>query len=183
MRDVQKDILNFWFVETQPQQWFQKNPDFDAQIKGRFAADFDLAMEGVYDRWYGTPDGALALIILLDQFPRNMFRDDARAYSGDEKALTIARHGVAKQLDQIVEPVKRRFFYLPFEHSENLADQEKSVSLFEAMKEEDPLGYDYAVKHLEVIQRFGRFPHRNAVLGRDNTADEEAYLADPNAGF
>lgn len=183
MRDTQKDILHFWFEETTPEQWFQKNTDFDREITARFASDFAMALQGVYDRMMGNAEGALALIILLDQFPRNMFRDDAKAFSGDAKALEIARHALSQGYDQAVEPVRRRFLYLPFEHSEVLQDQNKSVALFQSMRGDDLLGYEYAVKHREIIEQFGRFPHRNAALGRVNTPEEEAYLSQPGAGF
>ena len=183
MRDVQADILQFWFEEARPEEWFQKNDAFDQKIISRFSADFDKAMLGEYDAWVDTAHGALALIILLDQFSRNMFRSTAKAFSGDSKALEIAIHAVGAGLDQEIDPVQRRFMYLPFEHSEEMADQRRSVALFETLKDNDPIGYEYAVKHLGVIERFGRFPHRNKALGRENTAAETEYLLQPGAGF
>lgn len=183
MKDTKADILRFWFEESSPAQWFQKNPDFDAQIHDRFAGDYDLAAAGIFDGWQDTPEGCLALCILLDQFPRNLFRDSPRAFATDFKALGIAKFALEKRFDKLVPPVRRRFLYLPFEHAEDLSEQEKSVALFATMKKDDPLGYDYAVRHRDVIKTYRRFPHRNAVLGRVSTPEEEAYLAASGAGF
>lgn len=183
MKDSQEDILAFWFEDTAPQQWFLVNPDFDAEIRARFADKYDKAKLGILDDWRRDADGCLALCLLLDQFPRNMFRGTPEAFATDAKALVVAKYALSKGFDQVLSPVKRRFIYLPFEHSENLQDQRKSVELFEKMKKDDPLGYDYALKHLKVIEQYGRFPHRNKVLGRENTPDEEQYLAQPGAGF
>ncbi len=183
MRDSQTDILSFWFEETQPQQWFQVNPDFDALIRARFSDACDKAKAGILDDWRRDADGCLALCLLLDQFPRNMFRGTPAAFATDGKALVVAKYAVAKGFDQVLPPVKRRFIYLPYEHSENLGDQRKCVELFEKMTRDDPLGYDYALKHLKVIEAYGRFPHRNKILGRMSTPEEEEYLARPGAGF
>jgi uncharacterized protein (DUF924 family) len=183
MRDTKEEILSFWFEETRPSQWFQKNEEFDGQIRDRFHVSYKMARDGLCDSWNIDAQGCLALCILLDQFPRNMFRDSKQAFETDGKALLVAKHAIAKGYDQLLPPVKRRFIYLPFEHSESLNDQKRCVELFESIKDEDPLGYDYAVKHLEVIERFGRFPHRNKVLGRKNTPEEQEYLASPDAGF
>lgn len=183
MKDTKNDILDFWFVQTKPAQWFQKNPDFDALIRDRFGADYDLGAAGIYDAWMDSAEGCLALIILLDQFPRNMFRDSARSFSTDEKALFVARHAVQKHFDKTVPADRRRFVYLPFEHSENAADQDQSVTLFSTLKKADPMGYDYAVRHRDIIVRFGRFPHRNAILNRPSTPAEKTYLAEPGSGF
>lgn len=183
MIDSQKQILDFMFVETRPEQWFQKNADFDVLIKDKFAEVYKRAMVGEFDAWADTADGALALIILFDQMPRNMFRYTPKAFASDYKALNIAKAAVLKGFDQEVPVFKRRFFYLPYEHSENLSDQRLSVELFEAIKGDDELGYDYALRHLDVIEKYGRFPHRNKILGRDNTPKEQEYLAQPGAGF
>lgn len=183
MRDTKEEILHFWFEETSPAQWFQKNDIFDGQITDRFLVTYEMAANGLCDGWSVDPDGCLALCILLDQFPRNMFRNSGRAFATDNKALLIAKHTVSKGFDQILPPIQRRFIYLPYEHSEKLADQKKSVTFFEGMKEEDPVGYDYALRHYDVIERFGRFPHRNKILGRENTQEEEEYLAQPGTGF
>lgn len=183
MRDTKAEVLHFWFTETQPQQWFQKNDDFDRAIRERFMVTYDMARDGLCDAWRDDAPGCVALCVVLDQFPRNMFRNDPRAFATDEAALLVAKFAVARGFDKLVTPEKRRFLYLPYEHSESLSDQKKSVDLFAAMKKDDPLGYDYALRHLEVIEKFGRFPHRNAVLGRANTPEEEEYLAQPGAGF
>lgn len=183
MKDLQKDVLAFWFEETQPAQWFQVNPDFDADIARRYADAYDKAARGILDDWKTDSDGCLALCILLDQFPRNMFRGAAKAFATDGKALVIAKFALSKGFDQVLSPIKRRFLYLPFEHSENLNDQRKCVELFDKMKKDDPLGYDYALRHLKIIERFGRFPHRNAVLSRMSTPDEEEFLAKGGPGF
>ena len=183
MKDLQKDILNFWFEETQPQQWLQINEEFDQIVKDRFEEAYEVAAGAGYDDWQNNADGALALCILLDQMPRNMFRGTSKAFATDKKALIVSKYAISKGLDQ-VHPVQRRhFLYLPFEHSENLNDQRRSVELFEKIKEENPLGYDYAVRYLKVIEEYGRFPHRNKILNRDNTPEEEEYLAQPGAGF
>ncbi len=176
MKDTKADILSFWFEEAKPQQWFQVNPDFDALVRERFARDFELGRGGIFDGWQDTPDGSLALCVLLDQFPRNLFRGAHEAFSTDAKALGVAMHAVDKHFDALMPPLRRRFLYLPFEHAEDMAMQDRSVVLFETMKGDDPLGYDYAVKHRDVIAKFGRFPHRNEALGRVSTPDELAYL-------
>jgi uncharacterized protein (DUF924 family) len=177
MRDVKTDILTFWFEETKPAQWFQKNPEFDAEIRARFDGDYTLAMQGIYDGWKSDPKSCLAYIILLDQFPRNMFRDSPQMFSGDAKALDAARAAVAKQYDITLSIDEKAFLYLPFEHSENLDDQEISLKLFKPLEKQNPVYYSYAKKHYDVIKKFGRFPHRNEILERQSTKLEEEYLA------
>lgn len=183
MRDIKQEILHFWFEETPPALWFQKNGAFDDQIRERFLPAYKLAADGLCDGWRADAEGALALCIVLDQFPRNMFRGQPEAFATDAKALGVAKFAVARGFDQTLSVARRRFLYLPFEHSEDLADQNRAVSLFKSTQGEDPLGYDYAVRHHEVIRRYGRFPHRNAILGRKNTPEEDEYLAQPGAGF
>jgi len=183
MRDSRQEILHFWFTETQPAQWFQKNPEFDAIIRDRFGSIVSMARDGLCDGWAEDALGALALCIVLDQFPRNIYRDSGAAFTSDEKALGIAVQAIAKGYDQVLPVMKRRFLYLPFEHSEHMADQERAVALFASIRDEDPMGYEYALRHRDVIQRFGRFPHRNAVLRRENTVEEEKYLSQPDSGF
>lgn len=183
MRDIKQEILHFWFEETPPALWFQKNEDFDSRIRKRFMPVYRLAAEGVCDAWRDDAHGCLALCIVLDQFPRNMFRGKPDAFATDAKALGIARFAVGRGFDQTLSATHRRFLYLPFEHSEDMADQERSVALFKSMRTEDPLAYDYALRHYDVIARYGRFPHRNAILGRQNTPEEDEYLAQPGAGF
>lgn len=183
MRDAQSEILKFWFEETKPAQWFQKNPDFDDEIEARFYGDYSLAMLNIYDGWADTAKGALALIILLDQFPRNMFRDTPQMFASDRKALNIANHVLDKKFDDLLSLNEKVFCYLPFEHSEDIADQETSLKLFKPTQDDDPTYYTYAKRHYDVIKKFGRFPHRNDVLGRQNTKLEEEYLAQDGSGF
>lgn len=181
-----EDVLAFWFADgpgVRRTVWFQKDAAFDAACAG-FAAARDQAKAGAFDGWATTPRGTLALLILLDQVSRNLFRGSAEAFAADPKALALARSAVEQGFDQALHPVERMFIYLPFEHAEDLATQDESVRLFEGVK--DSLGeltVDYAYRHRDVIRRFGRFPHRNAALGRTNTAAEEEYLAQPGAGF
>ncbi len=179
-------ILDFWFSGDPAGQhdvWFGKNPDFDARC-AEFAAAVRAARSGLYDHWAETPRGALALIILLDQLSRNVFRGQPESFAADAHARDIARTAVARGFDTALTPVERMFVYLPFEHSEAIADQEVSVCLFESLRESiGSKSVDYAARHRDVIRQFGRFPHRNAVLGRISTAAEQDYLASPGAGF
>lgn len=183
MKDTQADILHFWFEETQPQQWFQSNDLFDAQLRDRFSGDYQLARQGIYDGWQQTPAGALALCIILDQFPRNMFRGKAAAFATDPQALLVAQHAVDAHYDDLYPPVQRAFYYLPFMHSEDMAIQTRAVALYAAMRDAHPTGYDYACRHRNVIATFGRFPHRNAALSRTSTQAELDYLLANPAGF
>lgn len=183
MKDSQQDVLDFWFVETVPAQWFQKNDVFDDMIRDRFMAVYDMAKAGLCDAWKQDADGCLALCIVLDQFPRNMFRNQAKAFETDAKALEVAGYAIKKGFDQVLVPLKRRFIYLPFEHSEKLDDQLVNVELFASMQVDDPMGYEYALRHLRVIEQFGRFPHRNMALSRESTPAELTYLGTPGAGF
>jgi uncharacterized protein (DUF924 family) len=176
MKNSIDDVLSFWFVETSPVQWFQISPDFDGLVKERFLDLFHFAEQGFCDAWAKNADGALALTILFDQFPRNMFRDTPDAYRTDSRALEIAELAIERGFDQILVPLKRLFLYLPFEHSENIDHQKRSVALCAQMKYDDPLRYEYALRHMKVIERFGRFPHRNKILGRDSTPEEIDYL-------
>ena len=155
----------------------------DAHIRERFESLVLSAANGELDAWKSTAEGRLALVILLDQFPRNMFRDSKKSFATDEKALLIVKEAIHKGFDQILSPVKRRFIYIPFMHSENIAEQKRCVELFESMTDDDPLSHDYALKHLDVIEKFGRFPHRNKILGRESSEEELKYLDLPGAGF
>jgi uncharacterized protein (DUF924 family) len=181
-----RDVLAFWFADdpaTHRKVWFEKDAAFDAACTG-LAAARDLAKAGALDAWADTPRGGLALVVLLDQLSRNLHRGTAEAFAGDAKARVVARDMITCGFDQALTPVERMFVYLPFEHSEELADQELSVRLFEALDAElSEKTLDYAVRHRDVIRRFGRFPHRNTALGRPSTLDEQAYLAEPGAGF
>ncbi len=186
-----QEVLAFWFDPVQVGHWFAANADFDAQIRRRFERTVDAAMRGQLDAWATRFDSWLALLILLDQFPRNLYRADARAWAADVKAQRVALSGLDDRFDQSLPPLRRVFAYLPLEHAEDMGLQQRSVALFETLylqmspeQRERYAGFlDYARRHREVIARFGRFPHRNAMLGRTNTADEVAYLAQPGAGF
>ena len=176
MKNIREDILSFWFTETTPAQWFQVSPEFDDMVREKFLDHFLWASKGFCDDWATSADGALALIITFDQFPRNMFRDTPRAYETDAKSLNIAALSIERGFDQVFTSLKRRFFYLPFEHSEHIDDQYRSVELFETLKQDDPMAVEYAVRHMRVIEQFGRFPHRNKILGRESTPAEETFL-------
>lgn len=166
------EILKFW-SEAGPQKWYAKDDAFDAAIRARFLATHEAAKAGLLDAWAETADGALALVIALDQFPRNLFRDDARAFAADAKAREMAHAAMAKGFDRQIPPPLQQFFYLPLMHSEDLADQNRCVALFADGAEQNRR---YAEIHRDVIARFGRFPHRNAVLGRITTPEEQTFL-------
>jgi uncharacterized protein (DUF924 family) len=187
-----EDILAFWFSEglaTARPIWFQRDEAFDAAIRQRFGAATEAAREGALDDWAATPRGALALVILLDQFPRNLFRGTARAFAADARARAVARQAVlAARHDLALPPAARIFLYLPFEHGEAASDQDLSVTLFEGLRDHPPArapggSIDYAWRHWQVIRRFGRFPHRNAALLRRSSAAEEAFLTLPDSRF
>lgn len=180
------DILDFWFApDSRPdhrdpggrdlERWFAPDPAFDDAIRKHFADALERAVRGELDGWAETAEGALALTVLLDQFPRNMFRGQARAFAADGKALAVARQALARGFDQAVPAMWRKFFYLPFEHAEDGEAQARSVALFRGSG--DARGLRYAEMHKEIIDRFGRFPHRNRILGRASTPEEEAWLA------
>lgn len=166
------DVVAFW-REAGPKRWFVKDDAFDREFRSRGLAFYEAAARGDLDTWIATPEGALALMILLDQFPRNAFRDTARMFETDPKALRLADAAIAAGHDKAVAPELRVFFYLPFEHSEDMADQERAVALMAPLDAETR---DYAEIHRDIIRRFGRFPHRNAVLGRETTPEEQAFL-------
>lgn len=168
-------ILHFWFVETKPYQWFRRDAAFDGVCRQRFGALHQRAAKGRLNAWRAHPKGALALIILLDQFSRNLFRDTQRAFAYDAIALDVAEEAVRRRFDFRFEPKQRAFFYMPFMHSEDLTAQERSVALFKA-RLPGGMNVPYAVEHHAIIKRFGRFPHRNKVLGRSSTPEEIAFL-------
>ena len=172
-----QDILDFWFEEVDRSLWFHmKDGSFDVLVKDRYLERYEQARDGTFDHWASEPEGVLALCLLLDQFPRNIFRGKAEAFATDAKILEIVKEAIDKGFDQELEPIKRRFLYLPFEHSEELENQKRSVELFASMKEIDPEGYDYALRHFDIIERFGHFPQRNVALGRDMSNEEQEYL-------
>ncbi len=168
-------ILGFWFGELTHQDWFRRDEAIDATIASRFGPVYSELRDGVPEAWLATPEGMLAAILVLDQFPRNMFRDDARAFATDDMALALAKEAIAEGIDKTLTPDQRAFIYMPLQHSEDDADQAQSVGLYAMLGV--PLNLDFALRHQAVIDRFGRFPHRNAVLGRQSTADEAAFVA------
>jgi uncharacterized protein (DUF924 family) len=183
MKILAPEVLAFWFggdaeYGAAHKRWFQKDPAFDAEVCRRFLSlHVQLAGNG---EWLDAPRECLARIIVLDQFPRNMFRGTPRAFASDPLALAAARHAIASGYDRDWVRVEKIFAYLPFEHSEALVDQERACELMRPLGEEQ---YDYALRHLKIIQRFGRFPHRNAILGRASTAEEVEFLKLPGSGF
>ena len=181
-------VIAFWFSERDAngipvhrKAWFEKNTAFDSEIRALFLADVEAAADGCLDAMANTPLGAVALVILLDQFPRNLFRGTGRAFTADGKAREIADAAIARGFDRELPAVMRQFLYLPFEHAENLDDQDRCVALFERLG--NPELVKWAVRHHEIIVRFGRFPHRNAALGRESTPEEIAFLREPNSSF
>jgi len=188
-----QDVLDFWFgapgsaeFGSQRKEWFTKDDAFDRLIAERFGLTVEQALRGELDGWAETAPGALARILLLDQFTRNVFRGGRRAFAGDAQALAAASAMVGTRQDEALAPFMRAFVYMPFEHAEGMAMQDEAVRLFTrlaATAPEHAQGLDYAHRHHAVIERFGRFPHRNASLGRQSTAEELAYLAQPGSGF
>ncbi len=185
-------ILDFWFLpENDPghgkprPEWLRKDPAFDALILSRFGETTAGALAGAWTEWDREPRGALARIIVLDQFTRNTFRDTPRAFAGDAPALAAARAMIESGRDSTLAAIERWFAYLPFEHAEDMAMQERSVELFNALAKEPGLGNiaEYAVRHRDIIARFGRFPHRNRILGRSSTPEEIEFLKLPGSSF
>ncbi|MGZ5713695.1 MAG: DUF924 family protein [Caldimonas sp.] len=186
-------VLDFWFAEegsaefgSQRKLWFSKDAAFDRRIAERFASTIEHALRGELDDWAATASGALARILVLDQFTRNAFRGQKRAFAGDAQALAAASAMIGSRQDETLAPFMRVFVYLPFEHAEGMAMQDEAVRLFTRLAGAAPEladTLDYARRHREVIERFGRFPHRNAILGRLSTAEELVYLARPGSGF
>jgi len=168
-----QSVVAFW-QEAGPDKWYEKDDAFDAEIRERFLATHEAAALGKLSDWEGNAEGALALMILLDQFPRNMFRGSARAFATDPLARAIAHRALKKGFDRDVVPGMRGFFYLPFQHSETLADQERSLALYRAEGNDNNMRY--ADIHADIIRKFGRFPHRNGALGRQTTTEEQAFL-------
>lgn len=170
--DEASAVVAFW-REAGPARWFAKDPGFDHRFRERFLDAHENAARGELDAWASTPEGALALLILLDQFPRNAFRGTPRMFATDARARALADASLARGFDRLVEPELAVFFYLPFSHSEDIADQERAVSLAEWLGGRE---LSYAQLHRDVIRRFGRFPHRNPILGREMRPDEQGYL-------
>jgi uncharacterized protein (DUF924 family) len=182
------DVIDFWFGDSAAarDEWFRKDPAFDARIRDRFGALVEQALANALAGWDQTAGTALAQVLLLDQFTRNIFRDTPRAFAGDPQALALAQTMVARGDDMALPPLRRVFVYLPFEHAEDTRAQHESLRLFGALAAAHPALAafdDYARRHAAVIERFGRFPHRNAVLGRPTTPDEAAFLREPGSSF
>jgi uncharacterized protein (DUF924 family) len=182
-------VLDFWFGPSDAPgfgesraAWFAKDEAFDEEIRQRFSGLHMAVSHGMLDYfWKDTANACLAAVIALDQFSRQLYRDDAKAFAQDSHALTLAKHAIEVGFTDDASPVEKMFWYLPFEHSENLEDQDRSIELFKALGNAE--WTRYAEEHRAVIARFGRFPHRNAVLGRESTPEEQSYLAQPGAGF
>lgn len=174
-------VLKFWFIESEPGQWFRKDERYDAHIRDRFEKLVEAVLLGHHDDWATDDEGALALIIVLDQFPRNIFRDSARSYSGDARALALSKKVVARGTWIELEPSRKHFLLMPMMHCEDCQVQDEALALFREHTPHDV--YASAVRHRDTIARFGRFPHRNRVLGRDSTAEENAFLRTPGSSF
>jgi uncharacterized protein (DUF924 family) len=192
MRTNPEEVLAFWFGREGEEGygefrevWFARDPNFDREIRGRFEGVYEKAAAGGLEFWKEEARSCLALIVVLDQFPRNMFRGDTRMYATDGLALAAARHAIEQAYDRELARFQRVFVYLPFEHSEDLENQRLSVELFHRLAEET--GQEdlliYAVRHLKIIERFGRFPHRNEILGRRTTPEEAEFLKEPGSSF
>jgi uncharacterized protein (DUF924 family) len=177
------EILQFWFEDIEHSRWFKKDPDFDRELEQRFGDLLTQARNNQLDHWCDTPRGSLALIIVLDQFSRNIYRETSSAFEADAKALQLTVDGIQKGLDVKLTLAQRSFYYLPLRHAENLAMQELGLA---KTRELNDAGYGtdkYALSHLALVERFGRFPHRNSILGRCNTTEEKLYLKEGKAGF
>jgi uncharacterized protein (DUF924 family) len=200
MTETADTILHYWFgdqagdvqtAQSQAPLWWKKSAQVDAEIKERFGECVVRAGAGGLDTWADEPRGRLALILLCDQFTRHIYRDTPQAFSLDYRAQAWTKEGLAQQADQALRPIERVFFYLPLEHSESMSDQDDAVRLFEQLKASVPAEakdtfdrfLDYALRHRETIARFGRFPHRNAALGRPSTEEEIAFLKQPGSSF
>ena len=199
MQDKIDSVCAYWFEGVTPtsipkaanQRWFGGGTELDDEIRQRFGSWVELAAAGDFDHWQNSPNGTLALLILLDQFPLNIYRGTARAYAYEQKALNYCHAGLKNQQDQSLNYAERIFFYMPLEHSEDIADQQRAVELFGSLLESAPAGLrehaqgtlDYAIRHRDIIQQFGRFPHRNAVLGREQTPEESEFLEDRSNRF
>ncbi len=185
-----REVLRFWFgvppeYGSALKRWFEKDPAFDSRVRKQFLALHERLAAGGSADWLARRAECLAYIVVLDQFPRQMFRGEARAFAADALALRAARHATALAYDGAMLPVERLFIYLPFEHSEELEDQLRSCELNEPLAAfaETSDVYRYALRHRDIVQRFGRFPHRNAALGRPSTPEEISFLKEPGSSF
>ncbi|OOG43293.1 DUF924 family protein [Rhodanobacter sp. C05] len=191
MLTTARDVLDFWFAQANAVRWFGIDTAFDEEIRERLGHAVDAAADGRLDGWTATPSGWVALLILLDQCPRNLYRGDPRAWTQDVKAQHLVLSGLVRGDDRRLPPLQRVFAYMPLQHAEDMGLQQRSVEQFGALCADVPMQqrerfagfFDYARRHCEVIERFGRFPHRNAALGRASTPEELIYLAKPGTGF
>ena len=172
-------VLDFWFSGSSSRHWFNSTPDLDQDIRERFEGIWQLARDGALSVWEQTPSGALALVIVLDQFPLNMYRGQALSFRTEKQARAVAERAIERGFDRRLAGERLAFLYLPFMHSESLADQDRSVALYSKAGLEKNLGF--ALGHRDIIRRFGRFPHRNRILGRESSAEELAWLTSPEA--
>ena len=187
-----RDVLDFWYGSPSGpsggefrQAWFEKDEAFDAEVRERFGGLYERAAGGELDGWREEAQSVLALVILLDQFPRNMFRGDRRTHATDDKALETSRYALERALDRELPPLGRMFLYMPFMHAEDREDQRRSVQLFEALAHapDAPDLTEYAAGHRDIVERFGRFPHRNALLDRETTPEEAEFLTRPGSSY
>ena len=181
MTNTAADVLSFWEDEVGVEKWYMGSPELDQEIIDRFMTTYEAARDGKLDHWQGDAKGSLALLLLMDQFPRNMFRNDPRSFATDPKARSVARHAIETGQDLEIDGLIRQFFYLPFEHSENLRDQEYGYEMFSKSMPDLSLGLLHARSHIEIIRLFGRFPFRNDVLGRESSAEEKEFME--NGGY
>lgn len=175
------DVLTYWFETLSPKFWFVKDAGADHDIRIRYLDLYENLFDRRKDVKATTPEDTLAAVLVLDQFPRNMFRDTPRAFASDAEALQLSKDSLAQKLDLKLTPCRRQFLYMPFQHSEDADDQTTSVELYTRLGLEDAL--DFARRHKQVVDQFGRFPHRNRILGRTSTAPEQVYLSKPGSGF
>lgn len=175
------DILRFWFEQTAPRQWWARDAAFDQVIRERYAATHAAAARCELSGWRDGPEGRLAEIVVLDQFSRNLFRDDPRAFAQDPLALALAQEAVRAGADRMLEGERRAFVYMPYMHSESATVHEQAIALFTALGDESHLRFER--RHKSIIDRFGRYPHRNRILGRPSTPDEVEFLAQPGSSF
>ncbi|BAQ18812.1 DUF924 family protein [Methyloceanibacter caenitepidi] len=175
------EVVRYWFETLSPDDWYGAPPEVDAEIARRFGPLYESLRHAVPDAWLQTPQGRLAAVLVLDQFPRNIHRGTPQAFATDDEALALSKDAIAAGADMELPPEQRAFLYMPFQHAENLEDQRRSLELFKALG--NPNNLDFAVRHYEIIARFGRFPHRNDVLGRASTPEERAFLNEPGSSF
>ncbi len=200
MIQVKEELLQFWFgddpddvvvAESKAELWWGQRQETDELLQARYGGAASAAAADVLDHWAGSPRGRLALILLLDQLPRAIHRETPAAFAQDAKARKLVEQGLESGADRLLRPIERVFFYLPFEHSEDLEDQDRSVQLYRELETEVPTAHretfagfvDYAVRHRDIVARFGRFPHRNLILGRESTPEEKAFLERPGSSF